>query len=90
MITRLIVALLAAVICSIHAAEPARPAKPNVIYILADDLGIGDIGCYGQEKIRTPNIDHLAHVLHDDLYNIYLGSDAGRAFSQIWPANAPW
>ena len=32
----------------------------NVIYILADDLGYGDIGCYGQEKIETPNIDRLA------------------------------
>lgn len=35
-------------------------AKPNVIYILADDLGIGDLGCYGQQKFKTPNIDRLA------------------------------
>ncbi len=33
---------------------------PNVLFILADDLGYGDIGCYGQEKIQTPNIDRLA------------------------------
>ena len=32
---------------------------PNVIYILMDDLGYGDLGCYGQEKIETPNIDQL-------------------------------
>ena len=36
------------------------PAKPNVIYILADDMGYGELGCYGQQKILTPNIDKLA------------------------------
>ena len=35
-------------------------SKPNVIYILADDLGYGDLSCYGQEKFITPNIDKLA------------------------------
>lgn len=34
--------------------------KPNVIFILADDLGYGDLGCNGQKKIRTPNIDSIA------------------------------
>lgn len=38
----------------------ASTAKPNVIYILADDLGFGDLGCYGQTKFQTPNIDKLA------------------------------
>lgn len=34
--------------------------KPNIIFIIADDMGYGDLGCYGQQKIKTPNIDALA------------------------------
>jgi arylsulfatase len=41
------------------AAESARPARPNVIIILVDDMGFSDIGCYGSE-IPTPNLDALA------------------------------
>ncbi|MCL2305614.1 MAG: arylsulfatase [Planctomycetaceae bacterium] len=35
-------------------------AQPNIVFILADDLGYGDLGCYGQQKIKTPSIDTLA------------------------------
>ncbi|WP_186755116.1 arylsulfatase [Echinicola salinicaeni] len=40
--------------------ENNSPVKPNIIYILADDMGYADIGAYGQEKIETPNLDKLA------------------------------
>src|SRR5689334_19117478 len=41
-------------------ADDAKPALPNIVFIMADDLGYGDLGCYGQKRIRTPNIDQLS------------------------------
>lgn len=42
------------------AAATAEQSRPNIIFIMADDLGHADLGCYGQRAIRTPNIDRLA------------------------------
>lgn len=44
----------------LYATMLLATVKPNLIYIMADDLGYGELGCYGQEKIPTPNIDQLA------------------------------
>lgn len=44
-------------------AQPVAPMarmRPNVVFILADDLGYGELGCYGQKRIRTPNVDRMA------------------------------
>jgi arylsulfatase A len=40
--------------------KPGENKKPNIILIMADDMGYGDLGCYGQKMIQTPNIDALA------------------------------
>ncbi len=56
---RFILISLAFVFCSCKKTETTE-TPPNIIFILADDLGYGDLGCYGQTKIETPNIDALA------------------------------
>lgn len=46
--------------CKPKSDNTTNQTTPNIIYILADDLGYGELGCYGQEKIETPHIDALA------------------------------
>lgn len=52
-------------------AADKTPSKPNIIYLMFDDLGYGDLGCYGQDKIETPNIDALASrgIVFTDMYS---------------------
>lgn len=55
-------ALVLAPLAALHAADLPKPAtKPNILVILADDLGYGDVGCYNKDsKVPTPNLDRLA------------------------------
>lgn len=46
--------------CTNEGSKAGENAKPNVIFILADDMGYGDLACYGNEIVQTPNIDKLA------------------------------
>ncbi len=41
-------------------ADAVSAERPNIVYVMADDLGYGDLGCFGQKRIKTPNIDRLA------------------------------
>lgn len=60
------IAVLALLAADVFAAKfpfpalPDKPVPPNVIWIIANDLGIGDLGCYGQKKIRTRNLNRMA------------------------------
>jgi arylsulfatase A len=55
-----LLSLLVATASALVAATAPTPAKPNIIFILADDYGIGEVGCYGADNYKTPNIDALA------------------------------
>ena len=65
-----LVTLLAAFAATIHAADKQPAAKPNIVFLLIDDLGFADCGFNGGKDIRTPNIDRLARegAILDSLY----------------------
>jgi arylsulfatase A-like enzyme len=54
--------IIAPVKLSVQMVQKATPEHPNIIFILADDMGDGDLHCYGNNYIQTPNIDRLAQT----------------------------
>jgi arylsulfatase len=58
----LLLLILTFFLFSCQEKKQQEPNRPNIIYILADDLGYNELGCYGQEKIETSNIDKLAET----------------------------
>jgi arylsulfatase A len=52
--------VIAVIVGIIGAASASAAERPNIVFLIADDLGYGDVGAFGQTKIRTPNIDQLA------------------------------
>jgi arylsulfatase A len=55
-----ILLVLITCLAAVPGSVTGQERKPNIVYILADDLGYAELGCYGQTKIRTPNLDRLA------------------------------
>lgn len=55
-----ILLILASLLLLSAAGIAADPVKPNLVFILADDLGYGEVGCYGQQIIQTPQLDRMA------------------------------
>ena len=58
--TRIPVALCSSMALASCVQQNKDKPLPNIVYILADDLGYGDLSCYGQQRFSTPNIDRLA------------------------------
>lgn len=100
--SRLLIVLLIAVGSSSCSTTKDTARKPNIIFIYTDDVGYGDLGCYGATGVQTPNVDFLAKngIQYTDAhssaatctpsrYSILTGSYAFRNNAAILPGSAP-
>ncbi len=69
----LVILHVVAIQAALTNASFAKSDQPNMIFILADDLGYGDLGCFGQQQIQTPRLDQMA--------------DEGMRFTQFYAGN---
>ena len=60
MIRSFILCLVALAFTAIETIAAAPAARPNIVFILSDDVGYGDLGCYGAQRVKTPNLDRIA------------------------------
>lgn len=94
--------LLLAALCALSGSGVTAQSKPNIILLYADDLGYGDVGCYGASAVKTPNIDRLASkgVRFTDAHctaatctpsrlSLLTGTYAFRKKAAILPGDAP-
>ena len=61
-ITSLALAVVFAWLCGMCEVDAKSKARPNILFILADDLGYGEVGVYGQKIIETPNTVSYTHL----------------------------
>nr|WP_299342853.1 sulfatase [Allomuricauda sp.] len=59
-IDKIVLSILIVVFCQVNLSAQRKDSFPNIVFIFADDLGYGDLGCFGATDIKTPNIDRLA------------------------------
>lgn len=97
-----LICLCTAALCGSLQAQETQLRKPNVLLIYVDDLGYGDLSCYGAFGVRTPNIDRLASegirftdahcsaaTCTPSRYSLLTGSYAFRNNAAILPGDAP-